>query len=81
MSTKTVRLKEDVYERIKTKKREEETFSEAIDRLTRDASLLDLGDSEEGHTPDRQEKMLRLVEETEEQGEAKLDEQLGIDDS
>jgi len=42
MSTKSVRLDEDVYERIKSKKRPDETFSEAIDRLTGGASLLDL---------------------------------------
>jgi predicted CopG family antitoxin len=42
MSTKSVRLDEDVYERIKSEKRSDETFSEAIDRLTGGASLLDL---------------------------------------
>lgn len=42
MGTKSVRLDEDVYERIKSKKRPDETFSEAIDRLTGGASLLDL---------------------------------------
>jgi len=42
MSTKSVRLDKDVYERIKSEKRSDETFSEAIDRLTGGASLLDL---------------------------------------
>ena len=42
MGTKNVRLDEDVYERVRSKKREDETFSEAIDRLTSGASLLDL---------------------------------------
>jgi len=42
MPTKSVRLDEDVYERIKSEKRPDETFSEAIDRLTGGASLLDL---------------------------------------
>jgi len=42
MSTKSVRLDEDVYERIRSEKRSDETFSEAIDRLTGGASLLDL---------------------------------------
>lgn len=40
--TKTVRLDEDTYERIKRKKREGETFSEAIDRLIGEWTLLDL---------------------------------------
>jgi len=39
MGTKQVRLDEDVYARIKDQKREEETFSDAIDRLTTDWSL------------------------------------------
>lgn len=42
MGSKNVRLDEDVYERIKSKKRPDETFSEAIDRLTGGASLLEL---------------------------------------
>jgi predicted CopG family antitoxin len=42
MGTKTVRLDEDVYERVRSQKREDETFSEAIDRLTGGSSLLDL---------------------------------------
>jgi predicted CopG family antitoxin len=45
MGTKTVRLDEDVYERIKAHKRPVETFSEAIDRLTESWSLLDLADT------------------------------------
>jgi predicted CopG family antitoxin len=39
MGTKQVRLDEDVYARIKDEKRERETFSDAIDRLTSDWSL------------------------------------------
>jgi len=39
MGTKQVRLDEDVYARIKSEKREEETFSDTIDRLTSDWSL------------------------------------------
>ena len=42
MGMKTVRLREDVYERIRSQKRADETFSDAIDRLTRGPSLLDL---------------------------------------
>ena len=42
MGTKTIRLREDVYERIKARKREDETFSEAIDRLTGGPSLTEL---------------------------------------
>lgn len=41
MGTKTVRLDEDVYERIKAHKRDDETFSETIQRLVDNWSLLD----------------------------------------
>jgi predicted CopG family antitoxin len=42
MGTKTIRLDEDVYERVKAKKRADETFSEAIDRLVGGGNILDL---------------------------------------
>ena len=42
MGTKTVRIEDDVYERIKAKKRDDETFSEAIERLVGGGALLDL---------------------------------------
>jgi predicted CopG family antitoxin len=45
MGTKTIRLDEDVYERIKAHKEPDETFSEAIDRLTDSWSLLELADT------------------------------------
>jgi predicted CopG family antitoxin len=50
MSTKrTVKLDSDVYDRVKARKRDGETFSEAIERLIggRGVSLLDLADGEE----------------------------------
>jgi len=49
MGTKTVRLDDDTYDRIKAHKREDETFSEAIARLIDDYTLLDFagGMSEE----------------------------------
>lgn len=42
MGTKSVRLDEDVYELIESRKREDETFSEAIERLLRPPPLTDL---------------------------------------
>ena len=42
MGTRNVRLDEDVYERVKNEKRDDETFSEAIERLIGGASLLEL---------------------------------------
>lgn len=43
MGTKQVRLEADVYELIKDKKRADETFSEAIERLTSDWSITECG--------------------------------------
>lgn len=42
MGSRTVRLDEDVYERLKAAKREDETFSEAVDRLLGGESLPEL---------------------------------------
>jgi predicted CopG family antitoxin len=39
-----VRLDDDVYEHIKSRKRDEETFSEAIERLTSEWTLLDFAE-------------------------------------
>jgi predicted CopG family antitoxin len=40
MGAKYVRLDEDVYEAIRARKRDEETFSEAVERLVSTPSLL-----------------------------------------
>lgn len=42
MGTKTIRLDDEIYERIREEKREDETFSEAIERLIGEVSLLEL---------------------------------------
>jgi len=42
MGTKTIRLDDEIYERIRAEKREGETFSEAIERLIGEVSLLEL---------------------------------------
>lgn len=34
MGTKTIRVREDVYERLKARKRPDESFSDLLDRLT-----------------------------------------------
>lgn len=39
MSAKRIRLSEDVYAKIEARKRPDESFSQAIDRLTSDWSL------------------------------------------
>jgi predicted CopG family antitoxin len=42
MGTKSVRLDEDTYAYIEAHQREDESFSEAVDRLTRRPSITDL---------------------------------------
>lgn len=42
MGTKTIRLDDDVYERLAAHKRDDETYSEVVDRLLGGGSLLDL---------------------------------------
>lgn len=42
MGTKTIRLDEEVYEKLRARKRDDETFSETVDRLVGGESLLEL---------------------------------------
>jgi len=64
MGTKQVRLSEDVYARIESKKRDDETFSEAVDRLIGNVSLLDLVDEDKEYDPEREERRLAALERT-----------------
>lgn len=48
MGTRTVRLNEDVYERVEAHKQDEETFSETIGRLIGGYSLMDFAGGLEG---------------------------------
>lgn len=78
MGTKSVRLEESVYERIKAHKQEEESFSEVIDRLTSEYSLLDFAG---GYSETAADRHRELLEQSETAGEtdrqARL-EQMGI---
>lgn len=58
-----VRLDEDVYERIRAEKREDETFSEAVDRMTSGYTLLDFAG---GWDEDDVEEFRKLQERAEE---------------
>ncbi|TMT86992.1 hypothetical protein E2L06_10435 [Haloterrigena sp. H1] len=42
--SRQIRLEDDVYERIKANKRDDESFSDAVDRLISGRSLRDLRD-------------------------------------
>jgi len=58
MGTKSVRLDEEVYERIAAHKRDDETFSEAIGRLTSDYSLLAFAGGASAEDADRHRELL-----------------------
>jgi predicted CopG family antitoxin len=64
MGTKQVRLDEDVYARIKDQKREGESFSEAIDRLTSDWSLAQWAEKYDTD-PDRTNEHREMLDELE----------------
>jgi len=64
MGTKQVRLDEAVYERIKRQKFDDETFSEAIDRLTDEYTLLDFAaDLEDGPSAETRRAAIEAAEE------------------
>jgi predicted CopG family antitoxin len=67
MWMKNVRLDEDVYERIKSEKREDETFSEAMDRLTNDYTMLDFAAEFADEDGSRWEADRALIEATEDE--------------
>jgi predicted CopG family antitoxin len=79
MGTRNVRLDEDLYERIEAHKRENESFSDAIDRLTSDYSLLDFAG---GYSEEEAEKHRELLERSEEvaaEDRRELLDRLGVD--
>ncbi|QLH76216.1 antitoxin VapB family protein [Halosimplex rubrum] len=79
MGTKTVRLDDDVYERIKSRKQPDETFSDAIERLTSEWTLLDYADGESPVDPDRHRALIERSERAgAEKSEGRL-ERLGVD--
>jgi predicted CopG family antitoxin len=67
MGRKSVRLDEDVYERIESQKRDGETFSDAIDRLPDDYTLLDFAAEFADEDERRWEEERALIKETEDE--------------
>lgn len=73
-----VRLDNDVYEYIKDKKRDDETFSEAIDRLTTEWSLDDFAASDPIVDPEAHRKLLEQTDEQSIEDTTELLETMGI---
>ena len=57
-----VRLSDEVYERIKSEKSDDETFSEAVDRLTADWTLDDYAEEEPVMDPEKHRELLDEIE-------------------
>jgi len=77
MGTKSIRLDDDVYERVKAHKREDETFSDVVARLIEDVSLLDLADEGETYDAERaaaQKDALKRTARADAESTATLDE-------
>ena len=78
MGTKSVRLDEEVYERIAAHKHDDETFSEAIGRLTSDYSLLAFASSASAEDVDRHRELLAEADVTAREGRRERHQQLGV---
>lgn len=70
MGSTTIRLDEAVYERLRAEKREDETFSEAVERLLGRRSLLDLVGL---WSPEAVEDVRRTLEGTDDDAVADVD--------
>lgn len=75
MGSKTIRLDEDVYERLRESKRGDETFSEAVERLLGGRSLAELGDVLDDES--RVERMEAAIEAADEAETREVDDVLG----
>ncbi|MUV90200.1 hypothetical protein GJ629_10130 [Halapricum sp. CBA1109] len=76
-----VRLDDDVYERIKSEKREGETFSDTIERLTEDYGLLDLADADGSIDRDTFEEAQKTAKEAEREDAEKLAEKMSREEN
>lgn len=79
MGTKSVRLDEDVYKRIAAHKRDDETFSEAIGRLTSDYSLLAFAGDSSAAEADRHRELLAEADESASEDRRERLQRLGVD--
>lgn len=69
MGTKSVRLDDDVYARVKAAKRDDESMSDAIDRLIGGGSILDLYGIGSGEDV---EEMRKAIEESKSKGRGRV---------
>lgn len=79
MGTKTVRLDETLYERIEAHKQEGETFSETIERLIDEYSLLDFAGGYTKEEADRHRELIEHSEEKTKKEHREMLERMGVD--
>lgn len=79
MATKSVRIDENLYERIRAHKRDEETFSETIERLIGGWTLLDLADTLDAEAAETHRDAIKAAEETSTKDVEKLLERQGLE--
>lgn len=79
MGTKQVRLDEDVYARLEDEKREDESFSDVIDRLTSDWSLAEWGGWMADTTANEHRERLDQLAAVDQKEAEQLLEQLDVD--
>jgi len=77
MGTKQVRLDEDVYARIQDEKREDETFSDAVDRLTSDWSLAQWAQTYETDAGSSHRELLEELDEIDKQEAEEIVDRVG----
>jgi predicted CopG family antitoxin len=65
MEKKQIQLDKEVYERIAAQKREGESLSDTIDRLTSDYSLVDFAENTSGDAEFHRDLLQRRSEESE----------------
>lgn len=63
MGMKSIGIRDDVYERLKARKRDDESFSDLVERLLDDATV-DWRDGFGTLDPDELEEMKRVVEQS-----------------
>lgn len=80
MGSKQVRLDDDVYAEIADEKRQDETFSEAIDRLVSDWRLSEWGTGRSREEIDAHREALESMDRIEAAETEQLREELGLDD-